>query len=43
MCAPVIQTVLDHLDSERDQVAHPDEYLETENWATGFEFAGGVR
>lgn len=38
MCAPVIQTVLDHLDSERDQVAHPDEYLERENWATAFEF-----
>lgn len=42
MTAPVIQTILDKLPSERDQVAHPDEYLETENWATAFEF-GGVR
>lgn len=43
MTAPVIQTILDKLPSERDQVAHPDECLVDVDWATGFEFAGGVR
>lgn len=40
MSAPVAQAILDHLPSERDQVAHPDEYLVDVDWATGFEYGG---
>lgn len=44
MSALVIQTITDHLDSERPSpVADPNRWLADEDWATGFEYTGGVR
>ena len=43
MTAPVKQHILDHLDSERDQVADPTLVTADVDWVTAFEFAGGIQ
>jgi hypothetical protein len=39
----VVQEICDHDFSDREpEVAHPDDYLADINWATAFEFGGGL-
>lgn len=40
MSAPVIQTILDHLDSERDTAVDPSPYTVGDDWVTAFEYGG---